>query len=152
MEKKVIADNPSFGVAHGGMAFAYWGEHQYPQSIQEFKTAAQLEGDKNFAEFAAALEAGFHSGGWPGALRKAIDVSLAQRKSKAEYASPYSIAQLYADLGDKNHAFEWLETAYQEHDLSLSSLPTDFQFDSLRSDPRYAELVRKIGFPPIARH
>jgi eukaryotic-like serine/threonine-protein kinase len=147
MEKKVIADNPTFGVAHMGLAISYWGEHKYPQTIQEWGTSAQLEGDKNMAEVAAALDAGFHSGGWPGALRKAIDVSLLQRKSKAEYASPYSIAQLYADLGDKDHAFEWLETAYQEHDLSLSSLPTDFQFDSLRSDPRYTELVRKIGFP-----
>jgi hypothetical protein len=106
-----------------------------------------LEGDKNAAEFAAALDAGFRSSGWPGALRKAIEVSLAQRKSKAEHISPYSIAQLYADLGDKDHAFEWLNTAYQEHDVYLLTVRTGFQFDSLRSDPRYAELVRKIGFP-----
>jgi hypothetical protein len=62
----------------------------------------------------ADLAAGFHSGGWPGALHKAIEVSLAQRKSTAEYASLYAIAHFYADLGDKDHAFEWLNTAYQE--------------------------------------
>ena len=44
-------------------------------------------------------------------------------------------------------AFEWLKTAYQEHDLSLIGLRTDFTMDSLRSDLRYAEFVRKIGFP-----
>jgi hypothetical protein len=54
---------------------------------------------------------------------------------------------LYADLGDKDHAFEWLNTAYQEHDIALIGLRTDFRMDSLRSDPRYAELVGKIGFP-----
>ena len=120
---------------------------KYPQAVQEFKADAQLEGDKNYAEFATALDAGFHSGRWQGALRKAIEVSLAQRKAKTGYVSPYQIAQLYADLGDKAHAFEWLNTAYQERDGSLVALRNEFQFDSLRSDPRYAELVRKIGFP-----
>jgi eukaryotic-like serine/threonine-protein kinase len=145
--KKVIADNPTFGRAHSELGLAYWGAHKYPEAIQEWKTGSQLEGDKNAIEFAAAMDAGFRSGGWPAALRKGIAVSVAQRNSKAEYASPYSIAALYADLGDKDHAFEWLSTAYQEHDENLLALRTDTAFDSLRSDPRYAELVRKIGFP-----
>ena len=89
----------------------------------------------------------FRSGGWPSALRKGIEVDLAQRKAKTDYVSPYGIAQLYANLGDKDHAFEWFNTAYQEHDAGLMALRTDFTLDSLRSDPRYAELVRKIGLP-----
>ena len=145
--KKVIADNPTFAPAQSGLALAYWGEHKYPQAIQAHKTSAQFAGDKNYAEFAAALDAGFRSGGWPSALRKGIEVSLAQRKAKTDYISPYGIAQLYADLGDKEHAFEWLNTAYQEHDTGLTSLRTDFTLDSLRSDPRYTELVRKVGLP-----
>lgn len=147
IEKKVAADNPTFGLAHIQLAFAYWGKHKYPESIQEFRMAADLEGDKNLAEFAAALDAGYRAGGWPNALRKGIEVSLARRKMKTPYLSPYWIAELYADLGDKDHAFEWLNTAYQEHDLSLTQLRPDFTMDSLRSDPRYIELVRKIGFP-----
>jgi TolB-like protein len=146
-ESKTIADNPTFSMAHVGLAISYWGEHKYPQTIEAFATGARLGSDKNLEEIAAALDAGFHSGGWPGALRKAIEVALRQRNSKAEYASPDSIAEYYADLGDKEHAFEWLNTAYQEHDVGLVSLRTDFTFDSLRSDPRYTELVRKIGFP-----
>ena len=145
--KKVSADNPAFGRAHGGLALSYWGQHKYPEAIQEFKTTAQLESDKIAAEVAAALDAGYRSGGWPSALRKAIEVSLAQRKARTGYVSPYQIARLYADLGDKDHAFEWLNAAYQEHDVNLVSLRTNFTLDSLRSDPRYAELVRKIGFP-----
>jgi hypothetical protein len=46
-----------------------------------------------------------------------------------------------------DRAFEWLNTAYQERDFFLCDIRTDFAFDSLRSDPRYAELVRKIGLP-----
>jgi hypothetical protein len=78
---------------------------------------------------------------------RAIEVSLAQHKSKNVVFSPYGIAQLYADLGEKDHTFEWLNTAYQEHDTELIRLRTDFRFDSLRSDPRYVELVRKVGLP-----
>ncbi len=145
--KKVIADNPTFGRAHGELAYAYWGAHKYPEAIQEWQTGSQLEGDKNYAEYAAASEAGFRAGGWPGALRKSIEVSLAQRKAKTGYVSPYAIAQLYADLGDKDHAFEWLNTAFQERDINIISLRTDFLLDPLRSDPRYTELVRKVGLP-----
>jgi serine/threonine-protein kinase len=143
---KVIADSPNFGVAHWWLGVSLREKHKYQQAIQEWKTNAQMDGDKNDAEITAALEAGFRSGGWPGALRKGIEVRLAQRKAKAGYVSPFQIAQYYADLGDKDHAFEWLNTAYQERDIWLTSLPTEPRIDSLRSDPRYAELVRKIGF------
>jgi len=46
-----------------------------------------------------------------------------------------------------DQAFKWLNTAYQERDLGLPSLKTDFLLDPLRSDPRLAELVRKVGLP-----
>jgi TolB-like protein/class 3 adenylate cyclase/tetratricopeptide (TPR) repeat protein len=144
---KLIADNPTFSPAHLWLANSYWGEHRYPQAIQEWKTASQLSGNRNDAEFAIALDVGFRSGGWPSALRKGIEASLGQRKARTGYVYPYDIAKLYADLGDMDHAFEWLNTAYQEHGTGLIGLRTDFMFDSLRSDPRYAELVRKIGFP-----
>jgi serine/threonine protein kinase/Tfp pilus assembly protein PilF len=144
--KKISVDNPTFGATHSGLAFAYWGEHKYPQAIQEYATAAQLWSNKPLAEFAAALDAGFRSGGWPSAARKAIEVLQAQRQAKINYRAAYQIAMLYADLGDNDHAFEWLNTAYQEHFL-VFGLRTDFTFDSLHSDPRYAELVRKIGLP-----
>ena len=65
------------------------------------------------------------------------------------YASPYKIARLYADLGDKEKAFEWLDTAYREHDFLLKELNTAFELDDLRSDPRFAELVRKVGLPKL---
>jgi len=105
-------------------------------------------GDKNAAEITAGMDAAFRSGGWAAALRRAVALSIAQRKAKAGfYVSPYGIAELYAELGDKEHAFEWLATAYREHDNSLINLRTDYAIDPVRSDPRYAELVRKIGFP-----
>jgi hypothetical protein len=96
-------------------------------------------------EFASALEQGFRSAGWKGALTKGIEIRQLQRKT--EYTSAYRIATLYADLGDKDQAFRWLSTAYQERDWLLTGLKTDFLLDPLRSDPRYPDLLRRIGLP-----
>ena len=145
VEKGLLADNPNFVAAYNGLGYSYWGQRKYAQAIETYEIEGSVADDKNLIEGAAAMDEAFHSGGWPAALRKAIEVSLAQRKSSAEYVSPYGIAQCYSDLGDKDHAFEWLNIAYQEHDPNLFVLRTDFTMDSLRSDPRYADMVRKIG-------
>jgi len=68
-------------------------------------------------------------------------------QKKTGYVSSYFIGLLYADVGDKEQAFHWLNTAYQERDIAILSLKTDFQLDPIRSDPRFAELVHKVGLP-----
>ncbi|SPE19246.1 hypothetical protein SBA5_220092 [Candidatus Sulfotelmatomonas gaucii] len=56
---------------------------------------------------------------------------------------------MYADLGDKGRAFEWLDTAYRKHDFLLKELNTAFEMDNLRADRRFTELVRKVGLPAV---
>ena len=143
--KKVIDENPSYADVHRALATAYWGKQMYPQVIEEWKIYGQLSGDRNASDFAAALERGFRAAGWKGALTKGIEIRLAQRKTA--FFSAYSIAALYADVGAKDQAFQWLNTAYQEHSPGMEGLKTDFLLDPLRSDPRFAELVRKVGLP-----
>jgi hypothetical protein len=71
-----------------------------------------------------------------------------ERKSKSVYVSPYFIATIYAGLGEKNKAFEFLERAYLERNLDISfSLKADLRIDNLRSDPRFEALLRRVGFP-----
>ncbi|MGB8013868.1 MAG: winged helix-turn-helix domain-containing protein [Terriglobales bacterium] len=142
---KVANDNPTFAIAHDCLAYAYWGKRMYPQVVEEWKTCAQLSGFRGDWGFAADMEQGFRSAGWKGALTKAIAYAQSQRKTG--YYSPLQIARFYADLGDKEQAFRWLNTAYNEHDWLLIGLNTYFQLDPLRSDPRFAELVRKVGLP-----
>ena len=143
--KKVASENPTFAPAHLCLATAYWGKRMYPQVIEEWKAAGQLSGDRNESQFASAAEQGFHSTGWKGALAKGIEVRQAQRKTG--YYSAYMIASLSADLGDKDQTFRWLNTSYQEHDRLLVGLKNYFPFDPIRSDPRFAQLVRKVGLP-----
>jgi serine/threonine protein kinase len=143
--KKVASQNPTFAAARHCLASAYWGKRMFPQTIEEFKISGQLSGDRNESEFASALDKGFRSSGWKAALTEGITIRQSQRKNG--YVSAYKIAQLYADLGDKDQAFHWLNIAYQERDFFLFGLMTDFLLDPLRSDPRFAELVRKVGLP-----
>jgi eukaryotic-like serine/threonine-protein kinase len=143
--RKVANENPTFARVHRSLASAYWGKRMYAQVIEELRVYGQLAGDRNDSDFASAMGQGLRSAGWKGALSKAIEARKAQRNTG--YSSAYNIATLYADLEDKDQAFRWLNTAFQERDLGLLSLKTDFRLDPLRSDPRLAELVRKVGLP-----
>ena len=143
--QKLANENPTFHVAHLCLSYGYWGKRMYPQVVEEWKALGRLSGDRNDSEFASAAEQGFRSAGWKGALTKGIEVRQAQRKTS--YYSAVLIAGLYAELGDKDRAFRWLDTAYREHDRLMPALNTYFFLAPLRSDPRFAELVRKVGLP-----
>jgi tetratricopeptide (TPR) repeat protein len=143
--KTLGKENPTFAPAHSCLATGYRGKRMYSQVIEEWNVRGRFSLDRNESDFASAVERGFRSGGWKGALTKGIEVRQKQRKTG--YSSAYDIATLYAELGEKDEAFKWLNAAYQEHDINLMSIKTDFTFDALRSDPRFAELVRKVGLP-----
>jgi tetratricopeptide (TPR) repeat protein len=142
--KTLANENPTFAPAHLCLAFGYWGKQMYAQVIEEFKAYGQLSGDRNDSDFASAMEQGFRSANWKGALTNGIEALQTQRKTGR--SSAYDIATLYAALGDKDQAFHWLNTAYQERNM-LIGLKTEPMLDPLRSDPRFAELVRRVGLP-----
>jgi hypothetical protein len=69
-----------------------------------------------------------------------------QRQSQSTYIPPYVIATIYAGLGDKDKAFEFLDKAYRERSLNLSwHINADLRIDNLRSDPRFRVLLRRMG-------
>ncbi|MBA2527009.1 MAG: protein kinase [Pyrinomonadaceae bacterium] len=76
--------------------------------------------------------------------------SLAELKelSKRHYVTPYFIAMIYAGLDEKDEAFAWLEKAYQERSVWLIWIKMDPMVDGLRSDARFTDLMRRLGFPP----
>jgi len=143
--QQLVQENPTFAIAHDCLFYAYWGKHMYAQAVDEYQANVRLLRNPQYLEDGAALERGFRSGGWHGALSQLI-VSLENHR-KSGYASPFIIARAYADLGDKNKAIEWLDTAYREHDCLLIELHSWPQFDSLSADSRFAELANKIGLP-----
>ena len=68
--------------------------------------------------------------------------------SKQTYTPAFSFAWVYTGLGDRDHAFEWLEKAREERFTRLAYLRQEAFWEPLRSDPRFSELLRRIGFPP----
>jgi predicted Zn-dependent protease len=75
--KRFAKENPTFAVVHRVLAQAYLGKRMYPQVIEEWRVSGQLSGERNESDFASALEKGFHSGGWKGALTKGIEIRQA---------------------------------------------------------------------------
>ena len=66
----------------------------------------------------------------------------------ATYVRLTEIALVYSVLGDRQKAFAWLEKAYEQHDTQIINLKVDPQYDPLRSDPRFQDLLRRMNFPP----
>ena len=79
---------------------------------------------------------------------KESDAALAALEAKYEKPSSYNIASIYAFRGDADKAFAWLEKAIGYHDTGLSELPTWPDFTSLRKDPRWLPLLRRLGNSP----
>ena len=71
-----------------------------------------------------------------------------QEQSKRRYVSPYLIALVYLGLSNKDQAFSWLEKAYDERSVNLMYLKVEPMLDPLRSDPRFAELLRRMNLSP----
>jgi hypothetical protein len=67
-------------------------------------------------------------------------------ESTKRYIAPTGIAMVYIALGEKDLAFNWLDRAYEAHDTFLNGLKTDVRYDPIHSDPRYAMLLKKLGF------
>jgi serine/threonine-protein kinase len=141
--KKAIALDPSFAVAHGYLGQAYLAKGDDQAALAELQKALELSG--NETSFRAELGNAYAvAGRKPQALailHELLDLSARQ------YVSPYSIALVYIGLGQKDEAFQWLDKAYDERSVRLINLAVHPRLAGLRSDPRFALLVQKIGLP-----
>ena len=119
------------------------GKRMYTDAIREFQQARAAGGCP--CELAALA----YAYAVPGNRDEALGI-LRQMKALSQQSYPFSylIAEVYAGLGDKDSAFEWLNRAYKERDGQLTSLELDPFVDSLRADLRFQDLLRRIGLPP----
>jgi hypothetical protein len=96
-----------------------------------------------FPEMAAELGCAFAYAGNKTEAGKIIQ-QLHERSAR-EYVNPYVVATIYVALGDKNQTFEWLNKAIPEHTSYLAFMRMEPKFDPIRSDPRFADFMRRIG-------
>jgi TolB-like protein len=96
--RKYADENPTFAQVHFCLMVGYWMKSMYPEALEEYRKFAELSGDPNEMAIASAMDQAFRKGGWKAAMTSAIQVRQAQRKQGN--ASAYTIAILYAGLGD----------------------------------------------------
>jgi TolB-like protein/tetratricopeptide (TPR) repeat protein len=128
-----------------GWSYALRGRHD--EAIAEFQKA--VVGWKGAVFPTASLGYGYAVAGQEAATREVLDKLLT--RSKTEYVSPYEIAVIFAGLGDKDRAFEWLEKAYEERATLLVYFRMDPRIWSLRSDARFQGLLDRMNFPKDRR-
>ena len=141
--RKTLELDPNFVIAHHRLGLAYEQKGMYDKAIVEFQKVFDLSGGKPLA-IAALGHAYAMSGNRRGAEKAIVEL---KELSKQRYVAPSQIGMIYAALGDKDEAFAWLEKANEVRDLVVVRLKVDPRLDPLREDPRFQELVKKVGLP-----
>jgi TolB-like protein len=172
-EKGMVLD-PVSDRSFGGAAFTYYFARRYDQALELHRRARAngiLKQDDMFllgdayaetGQFAKSISAFLSTGGdnphtlghlgyayaRAGQSAKARSViAQLEKRVKQDGLGRYEIALVYAALGDTNQAFAWLEDSFRAHNEGLTNLKIDPCLDSLRSDPRFEDLVRRVGLP-----
>jgi TolB-like protein len=142
--QKVIEMEPNFVAARSvlGTVLVYKG--LYEEAMAEYQKLLELIKGAAVVEVSVRAIVAHAYARW-GKRSEAIEIL--DEVIVAGTASPYSIAGIYAALDDTDSAFEWLQKAREQHDLQLVSLKVDPMLDRLRSDARFAQLVKRVGIP-----
>ena len=138
--------DPNFPLIYWYMGHVYEARGMEEEAYQMYFKSMTLA-ETIQPEFRMALEQAHARGGWRGAWQKAADLCRRYGASR-EGSGAYGMAEYCVRLGDKNQALDSLLKAADERFYLLVYANVDPRFDGLRSDPRFAELLRRIGLPP----
>jgi tetratricopeptide (TPR) repeat protein len=141
--EKAIELQPNFAIAYGWLAHAYVEKRMFGEAIAAAKTAVNLS-DRNPLFLGMLGHALAASGKRDEALEILEELNVSE---KTALAPPYQVALIFANLGEKDKAFEWLERAMEEHSVQVMFLKVDPACDPFRSDPRFQNLLRRMNFP-----
>ena len=145
--RRALLLDPKYWFQHYTLGVGYEGTGKRLEAISEYQKAVELSaGDPNST---AALGHAFAVIGRRAEAEKIFHDF--EQKSKSGHVSPYLMATVYASLGDKDRAFEFLEKAYQERSLDMTwDLKADLRIDNLRSDSRFQSLLARVGLTDTA--
>ncbi len=141
--RRTLEMDPTFSSARWKLREAYERKGMYKEAFAELETNMELWGAK---ELAAEFRRIYKESGYPAVLRRWIHDY--EERARQAYVQPYNIAMLYAELEEKDPAFTWLKKACEERSAEVVHVGVEPIFDSLRSDPRFADLLRCLGLPP----
>ncbi len=142
--RKAIELAPNFSDAHLVLGSAYREERSYREAIDELQEAVKLSHDDRRA--LATLAYTYAVAGKKAEARTIL--GQLRRDAKQHYVSPFHLAIVYVGLDENDRTFEMLRQAYEEHSEYLIFANVTPVFDRVRSDPRFADLVRRVGLSP----
>jgi serine/threonine-protein kinase len=139
----VLAENADFSVANVYLGMAYLQKHMFGEAITTLEKYATLSKTSESLGFLG------HAYGVAG--RRAAALQILERLNalpKTADFSPFAIALVYTGLGEQDRALDWLDRAVRERSIGVGGIGSDPIFDPLRSNSRFAELLRRIGLSP----
>jgi TolB-like protein/DNA-binding winged helix-turn-helix (wHTH) protein/Flp pilus assembly protein TadD len=141
--RKTLELDPNFSLAQAALGFAYWGKGMYQEAVAPLQRAVELEGEGSARMI--QLEIAY---GLAGQKKKAqaFLTSLKERAKTGEPVDPLWLARLCVAIGAKDEALGWIEKACDEHTPNANGLLVEADFVTLRSEPRYQAVLRRIGF------
>jgi serine/threonine-protein kinase len=145
--QKTLELDRNDALTHELLGDTYEQKGMQKEAVAEWSRALTLAGD---SESATMIEGTFAAAGFNAAVRILWQKKLEQLKARAErgeYVPAMDYALAYTRLGDNEQAFAWLTKAEQERNGLIYAVQLDPNYDSLRSDPRFQDLMRRVGFP-----
>jgi len=136
--------DPHFYVAHLTLGVAYVQKGMYEEAIAELQQASTYCSARD-PELRALLGHAYARQGKRDEAQQALDEL--EELAKQRHILACEIVNIYASLGEKDQAFAWLERGYADRDTGMLRLKVDPRLDSLRSDPRFTDLLRRMNFP-----
>jgi serine/threonine protein kinase/tetratricopeptide (TPR) repeat protein len=143
--------DPNFYSAHNWLADVYKATNAYEAAFQEQEKVASLTGDEEMRSQVAALRRAYNAGGPREMYRERL--KQLQKKSASPFLptvagrAQWGLAIAYAHLGENDRALEQLEQCYRTREFGMLTLKTNPDLDPLRSDPRFRDLLRRVGLP-----
>ena len=141
--KKILEMDPSSFPARRYLGLAYEAKGMYAEAIAEFQTGVKLSG----SPLMLALLGHAYAASGKKAEAQQVLVDLQQLQDQ-RYVSSYTVAAIYAGLGDKEQALKWLEKAVEERDIWLMNLKVDPVFAKLRSERKFTDILAQIRLRP----
>ena len=134
--------DPRLYVAHWGLGIAYWQKGLFEEAVAAYERAVDLEPSDLWLKGDLAL---VYAAAGKRALAQQI-LEEFEEKAQREYVSPLPLALAHMAVGDVDGTFAWLDKMYEEHHPELIWMNRQPRYDPLRDDPRWHELMRKVGF------
>ena len=141
--QKTLEMDANFAQTRRFLALAYEKQARFTEAIAELQKANALFGGNTLVEAELA-----HAHAVSGKRDEAQkELAKLEETAQHKYVPAYQIASIYAGLGENDQAFAWLDKAYDERSDLLVNLKREPEFDGLRSDPRFSDLLRRVGLP-----